>query len=76
MARSQNSFLKKVKAEKKRKKKKEKFERKMEKKNQPTSGKLKDMLAYVDENGNITTENPEENEEKEQNEESKERKER
>jgi hypothetical protein len=65
MARSQNSFLKKVKAEKKRKKKKEKFEKKMEKKNQPTSGKLKDMLAYVDENGNITTENPEEKEENE-----------
>lgn len=62
MARSQNSFLKKVKAEKKRKKKKEKFEKKMEKKNQPSSGKLKDMLAYVDENGNITTENPEEKE--------------
>ncbi|MFW5760425.1 MAG: cold-shock protein [Cyclobacteriaceae bacterium] len=59
MARSQNSFLKKVKEEKKRKKKQEKFEKKMEKKNQPTSGKLNDMLAYVDENGNITTENPE-----------------
>ena len=62
MARSQNSFLKKVKAEKKRKKKQEKFEKKMEKKNQHSSGKLKDMLAYVDENGNITTDNPEEKE--------------
>ena len=56
MGRSQNSFMKKLKAEKKRKKKQEKFDKKMEKKNKPVSGKLEDMLAYVDENGNISSE--------------------
>lgn len=60
MSRSQNSFIKKQKAEKKRKKQKEKFERKVDKKNQETSGDLDDMIAYVDEFGNITDEPPEE----------------
>ena len=59
MARSQNSFIKKLKAEKKRKKKQEKFQKKMEKKNAETSGDLKDMIAYVDEDGNLTTEKQE-----------------
>lgn len=59
MARSQNSFIKKLKAEKKRKKKKEKFEKRLEKKNQETSGDLEDMMAYVDEFGNIVDEPPE-----------------
>lgn len=62
MARSQNSFMKKLKAERKRKKKMEKFEKKLEKKHQETSGKLKDMIAYVDEFGNITDTPPEEQE--------------
>ncbi len=63
MARSQNSFIKKLKAEKKRKKKAEKFQKKMDKKNEETSGKLKDMIAYVDEDGNILDEPPEEKKE-------------
>lgn len=67
MARSQNSFMKKQKAEKKRKKKKEKFEKKMEKKNQPTSGKLDDMIVWVDENGNLTDKKPESTEKEKNN---------
>ena len=58
MARSQNAFIKKKKAEAKRKKKKEKFERKLEKKDLPKKGGLEDMMAYVDEFGNITSEPP------------------
>jgi hypothetical protein len=60
MARSQNSFIKKVKAEKKKKKKQEKFQKKIEKKNHETNGDLENMLAYLDENGNIVSE-PSEN---------------
>ena len=58
MARSQNSFIKKQKAEKRRKKQAEKFQKKLDKKNQDTSGSLDDMIAYVDEFGNIV-DNPE-----------------
>ena len=58
MSRSQNSFIKKKKAENKRKKKKAKFEKRLEKKNQPKSGELDDMIAYVDEFGNFTSEPP------------------
>jgi uncharacterized protein YaaR (DUF327 family) len=65
MARSQNSFIKKQKAQKKRKKKEEKFKKKMEKKNQDTSGALEDMMAYVDEFGNILSEPPEDSDESE-----------
>jgi len=61
MARSQNSFIKKVKEEKRRKKQDEKFKKKLDRKNKPTTGDFKDMLAYVDENGNITSAPPEEN---------------
>jgi hypothetical protein len=53
MARSQNSFIKKLKAEKKRKKRQEKIQKKIEKKNQETDGSLDNMLAYLDEEGNI-----------------------
>ena len=53
MARSQNSFIKKQKAEKKRKKQAEKLAKRLDKKNQETSGSLDDMIAYVDEFGNI-----------------------
>ncbi len=59
MARSQNSFIKKLKAEKKKKKKQEKFQKKLEKKNKETNGELENMLAYLDEDGNIISE-PEE----------------
>lgn len=55
MARSQNSFIKKLKAEKKAKKRQEKFKKKLEKKDKSTSGDLEDMMAYVDEFGNITS---------------------
>jgi S-adenosylmethionine hydrolase len=58
MARSQNSFIKKQKAERKRKKQAEKLQKRIEKKNQETSGKLEDMIAYVDEFGNIVDEPP------------------
>ncbi len=60
MARSQNSFIKKKKAEEKRKKRVEKIQKKIDKKKQETSGKLEDMIAYVDEFGNILDEPPEE----------------
>ncbi len=60
MARSQNSFIKKVKEEKRKKKQDEKFKKKIDRKNKPT-GDFKDMLAYVDENGNITSTPPEDN---------------
>lgn len=53
MARSQNSFIKKQKAERKRKKQAEKLQKRIDKKNQETSGELDDMIAYVDEFGNI-----------------------
>jgi hypothetical protein len=65
MARSQNSFIKKQKAERKRKKRQEKIQRKIEKKNKDTSGDLKDMMAYLDEDGNIVDESPEENSQEE-----------
>ena len=58
---NQNTFIKKQKAEKRRKAKMEKLQKKEERKSQPTSGKLEDMMAYVDEDGNITTEPPEDN---------------
>ena len=60
MARSQNSFIKNQKANKKKKKRQEKLQRKIDKKEQDTSGSLDDMIAYVDEFGNIVEEKPEE----------------
>ena len=60
MARSQNSFIKNQKAQKKQKKRQEKLQKKIDKKDQETSGKLDDMMAYVDEFGNILDEPPEE----------------
>jgi hypothetical protein len=59
MARSQNSFLKKQLEQNKAKKKKEKEQRKQERQEHATSGKLEDMLAYVDEFGNISSTPPE-----------------
>ena len=53
MARSQNTFNKKEREKKKLQRKKEKAERREEKRNQEKSGKLEDMMAYVDEFGNI-----------------------
>lgn len=48
---------------KKKKKRDEKLQRKIDKKDQDTSGKLDDMIAYVDEFGNILDEPPEEKKE-------------
>ncbi|AWW28742.1 cold-shock protein [Echinicola strongylocentroti] len=64
MARSNNSFIKKQKADRKAKKKKEKLENRLEKKRHETSGKLEDMIAYVDEFGNISDTPPEPPEDK------------
>jgi len=60
MGRSNNSFIKKQKADRKAKKRKEKFENRLERKAQESSGKLEDMIAYVDEFGNISDTPPEE----------------
>jgi len=54
MPKSNNSFLKKQRADVRSKKKKQKLEDKLSKKTQPKSGKLEDMIAYVDEFGNIS----------------------
>lgn len=61
MSRSQNSFIKKLKAEKKRKKKIAKDERRQERKENNNKGaELSEMMAYVDEFGNISSTPPEE----------------
>jgi S-adenosylmethionine hydrolase len=57
--RNHNAFIKKQKAEKKRKKKIEKQEEKDARKGEEKSGKLEDMIAYVDEFGNISDTPPE-----------------
>lgn len=64
MSRSQNSFIKHQKAEKKRKKRQEKIQKKIDKKDQEKNT-MGDMIAYVDEFGNITDEPPTEENEKE-----------
>lgn len=64
MARSQITFRKKEREKKKLQKRKAKEEKREEKKDQATSGDLDDMLAYVDENGNIVDTPPDEKEEK------------
>jgi S-adenosylmethionine hydrolase len=59
MGRSQNSFIKKQKENKRELKKKEKEAKKKERQeNSLKGGDLDDMLAYVDEFGNITSEAP------------------
>ena len=59
MARSQNSFIKKQKEKKRMKKKEEKQEKKELRKEQSKGGNLDDMIAYVDEYGNILDSPPE-----------------
>jgi S-adenosylmethionine hydrolase len=59
MAKSNNAFIKKQKAEVKRKKRLEKEAKKDARKREPTDGSLENMMAYVDEFGNLTTEPPE-----------------
>ena len=56
MAKSQNSFIKKQKADRKKKKQAEKLQKRLEKKDKETSGSLNNMIAYVDEFGNIVDE--------------------
>jgi S-adenosylmethionine hydrolase len=60
MSKNQNAFIKKQKAELKKRKQKEKLEKKLARKEQPKSGDLEDMMAYVDRFGNITETPPEE----------------
>ncbi|MFY0598639.1 MAG: cold-shock protein [Cyclobacteriaceae bacterium] len=61
MGRSQNSFIKKQKEKKRLQKKKEKEEKKKERQeNNLKGGDLSDMIAYIDADGNIVSEKPEE----------------
>lgn len=62
MAKSNNAFIKKLKAEKKRKKRLAKIDKRVAKKHDSKDGSLESMLAYVDEFGNLTTEPPEKKE--------------
>lgn len=65
MSKSQNSFIKNQKEKKRMMKKKEKEERKRERQeNNNKGGDLSDMMAYVDEFGNILSEPPVEKTEK------------
>jgi cold shock CspA family protein len=58
MAKSRETFNKKETEKNKQKKKKEKEERREERKANKGGSKLEDMMAYVDENGNITSTPP------------------
>lgn len=58
MAKSQNSFIKQEKEKKLLKKRKDKQQKKEERKQNPSSGGFENMIAYVDENGNITSTPP------------------
>ncbi|MCE5175868.1 MAG: cold shock domain-containing protein [Bacteroidales bacterium] len=64
MGRSQETFNKKDVRNKKDKKKKEKEKKRLEKKDNEKSGSLEDMIAYVDENGVITSTPPDPNKKK------------
>lgn len=61
MGRSQESWNKKEAEKKKKKKKKDKEQKKLERKINPDGKSFDDMIAYVDEFGQITSEPPEEN---------------
>lgn len=58
MGRSQESFHKKEVRKRKEKKRKEKEEKRMARKEGDSKGSLDDMIAYVDEYGNITSTPP------------------
>lgn len=58
MGRSQESFFKKEVRNKKEKKRKEKEKKKLARKENEKKSSLDDMIAYVDENGNITSTPP------------------
>ncbi|MDP3469879.1 MAG: hypothetical protein Q8S11_16170 [Daejeonella sp.] len=59
MAKSQATFMKKQLEKNRAKKKEEKEHRKQERKQNSNGGKLEDMLAYVDENGELSSSPPE-----------------
>ncbi len=65
MGRSQETFHKKEVRNKKEKKRKEKAAKREAKKDQEKSGSLDDMIAYVDENGNISSTPPDPTKKKE-----------
>lgn len=54
MAKSQETFNKKEKEKKRLQKRKEKLQKQEERKSKTVSGELENMMAYVDENGNIS----------------------
>lgn len=58
MAKSNNSFIKKQKADKKKKKRQEKIQRKQDRKDTPGGGNWENMIAYIDENGNLSDKPP------------------
>ena len=58
MGRSQETYNKKEVRKKKEKKRKDKEQKRLAKKDSDAKGGLNDMLAYVDQNGNITSEPP------------------
>jgi hypothetical protein len=58
MAKSQATFMKKQLEKNRAKKKEDKEHRKQERKQNSNGGKLEDMLAYVDENGEISSTPP------------------
>jgi len=59
MAKSNNAFIKKQKELTRKKKRQEKIEKKNERKKNSSGGDLENMMAYVDEYGNITSTPPE-----------------
>ena len=59
MAKSQETFSKKEKGKKKIKQRQEKLEKMQDRKANATKGKsLEEMMAYIDENGNISSTPP------------------
>ncbi|MGZ3900277.1 MAG: cold-shock protein [Bacteroidia bacterium] len=65
MGKSQETFSKKEHEKKKAKKRKEKEEKKLERKSNNNKGKsFEDMIAYVDENGQLTSTPPDPNKKK------------
>ena len=59
MAKSNNAFIKKQKELNRKKKREEKIEKKNERRKHSSGGELENMMAYVDEYGNITSTPPE-----------------
>lgn len=66
MGRSQETFGKKEVRNKKERKRKEKAQKRLAKKEKEKTGKLEDMMAYVDEFGNITATPPDPEQKKEE----------